>query len=75
MMVRQFLDKVTFESVKSREKVGEVLFCFVTVVGSNRDYDEFKMLKDFDEERGRYVCDVMQISDEEPEWNYKVLEG
>lgn len=68
-MKRQFPDEVTFESVKSREKTGELLFCFV--VGSNRNYDEFQMVKDFDEERGRYVCHwVLQIPYEEPKWYY-----
>jgi len=67
-MEEQFPDEVTFESVKSRGKANELLFCFV--VGSNRTYDEFEMYKDFDEERGRYVCEVMQIPYEEPKWYY-----
>jgi len=69
-MVQQFPDdlEVTFESVRSRENEKEILFCFV--VGSNRNYDEFRMSKEFDEEQGRHMCEIMQIPYEEPKWYY-----
>jgi len=69
-MERQFPDDlvVTFESVKSREKEDQILYCFV--VGSNRNYDEYRMYKEFNEEQSRCMCEVMQIPYDEPKWYY-----